>query len=271
MVKDFAIFTPTYERAELLEKIMSTLKQEAKFYGHNVVHIIVDDHSLKDRHIYETLFKKYSCGYYTVMYHRNPNNNGKTKFWKTWNIMFRLARKVEWQYGVALPDDCLPCKNFFNRIRDQFLLERRLDKKEGEVVAMNISVPFLKNWGFARFVDGAFICTKKFFDLLEWSLFEIPNTNGKTAIGSGVGKQMTLRLHKIPKSNISKVNDVSYIKPFNVESVMFPVKDYPNRPKIWGRNNFIDDLEAASDPTVRDNRRWQDSVPPQKGNRSYWW
>jgi len=257
-VYDYCILTPTFNRSELLEAVVAQLQAEAKEKSFRVVHCIVDDGSDQRHHPYASLVKAWAKPGYHFVLERNAKNLGRRQFWKTWNVLLRMIKSEGWKYAIAMPDDHTLCKDFLSRVRAEF--ERLIQKADVQAVAMNILVQSQRNWQRNRFVDGAFICRRMFFDCLKWKVhpveapwFDSPRAQerqckSKNPISSGVGKQMTDRLAVHNRYRIARVRNVSFLTPMRTQSVMFPPAKYPRRPRNWGlsRSNFIDNDDRVS-------------------------
>jgi len=242
---DFCVLIATFNRSKQFKAVVSQIQEAAARRSFAVVYCVVDDGSDQKVHPYASLIKKWQQEGYQVRFDRNCRNFGRVGFWRTWNLLMQTAKKEKWEYAVALPDDHILCDDFLFRVKRAF--ELLWKGKDVTAVAMNILVRSKRNWGRNRFVDGAFICRRVFFDCLKWKLFPIdPVRFGKSGaemcISSGVGRQMTDRLAVNQKYRIARVRDVSFLKPMRVQSVMFPPDKFPQRPENWklGNSNFID-------------------------------
>ena len=256
---DFCILTPTFNRSKELEMIINQLQGEGEKHGFSVLHCIVDDGSDWRFHPYKTMKSRMASPQYHVVCERNFKNFGRGWFWRTWNALMKMAQGREWRYAIAIPDDHVPCLDFLLRTSGHF--ESLFRESDKAAVAMNILVQSKKNWKRNRFVDGAFICKREFFDCLNWKLNPVDaawfDRSGprkvpyaqRTPASSGVGKQMTDRLAVHQKWRIARVRNVSFLLPMEVHSVMFPPDIFPKRPKAWGlgSSNFIDNGDRSKE------------------------
>jgi hypothetical protein len=237
------LLTPTFNRGGLMRSVCDKLNVEANRDDMRVrvVHIILDDGSSKGLSDYAAIDRVYGQknGYarYQVVLIKNTQNNGVRGFWKTKNTLLSYTRSLHYAYAISMPDDCMPCDRFFERVTTHF---KRLRDADERIVAMNIGCTLLRNWGTCRYVDEAYIATRQLFEALNFELEPIGHGNGSKwsdnfRCGSGTGNQMTQRLLKHPKYSIAPCQDISYLNPINTPSVMFKRK---RGEQIWWRNNF---------------------------------
>lgn len=249
---DFCIITPTYNRLNLLFDEVKQIHEEAERMNYQIVHCILDDGSDPQKHPYLDVVPSWRTKNYIPIFKRHDENFGRIRFWKTWQDLIVMAKKQVWRYAIAIPDDVFLCRDFMTRSRDSFILAK--EEEGGIPCVMNLR-PFSLNG--KRWIDGAFICEEEFFGLTEWKLSE-PNSKilredesqkkKEYPRGSGVGYLMTKgSLAKKPGA-IARLKSVSFLKARDVPSVMFPENEYINRPRIWGLQNFIDDME----PSIKD-------------------
>ena len=255
---DFCILTPTFNRADQLAKVIDALQQGAAKRGFSVLHCLVDDGSKGKQGQYRRMMGARTNDSYRFVLEENFKNFGRTGFWKTWNKLMAMAKAHDWENAIAMPDDHMPCEDFLFRVRSHMDALRRT--KDGRAVAMNILVKSRRNWQRNRFVDGAFICKRVFFECLNWKMQQVGATWFDTTDvrnrlrkkanppSSGVGKQMTDRMALHQKWRIARVRDVSFLLQMDTQSVMFPPKAFPERPLLWGigRANFIDNPNRRS-------------------------
>jgi hypothetical protein len=260
---DFIILMPTFNRSSFVEAIVKQLKQEAKECGYTILHCLADDGSDFRFHPYKELAKKWSEPYYRIQHERNFKNFGRKGFWKTWNVLFGMAQKEEWQYAIALPDDCVLCIDFLGRVSAHF--EAIYKNRDGRAVAMNLRVSAKRNWLKNRWVDGAFVARREFFQVLDWKMKPVAGTwfdgtsRNRNPASSGVGKQMSDRMAASQQYRIARVRNVSFIKTTGADSVMFPRDQFPRRKTSWGLHNFIDDADKKdSDLKKKESQK----VPP---------
>lgn len=248
-ISDIVVLTPTYNRLPLLKDVCRHLVMEAGFEKKSVHHIILDDCSDVERHPYAAELSRFRSRYYSYSLLRTEENCGRFDFHKVWNLLMDAARREKWDLAIAIPDDDLLCRSFLRRTVAMFRHEQRIDRA---VCCMNIAAVNLYNWRMDRWIDGAFICDRRFFDALDWDC-SIPSdwfgepgptkeqkAAGLSAYGYCAGWVMSKKLQNSTKAKIAPVRDVSFIKPRRVPSAMFPASAFPKRPILWGRENFID-------------------------------
>lgn len=245
---DFIILTPTYNRSGEFVQVATQLRNETGKLGVTTLHCVLDDGS-ELKHNYKKVVHNLQTRKYRTKYRRHPYNLGRDRFGKTWHNLIEMARYEKWKYCIGIPDDHILCKNFLRKVSIKFEKVKRIDRI---AIAMNILVNSKSNWGMDRFVDGGFICERRFFDCLDWNIATVPrlwlDQKGSRSFktkppSSGVWKQISQRLSRNQNWRIGKVQNVSYLKPMDCPSVMFPKDRYPNRPFKWGLNNFIGDKE----------------------------
>jgi len=235
-VLDYLILTTTFNRGGMLLQIVNALKAEAERKGLNVVHIILNDGSTRFAGEYEIISKSVSPNY-RVDYWKSPQNKGKAGYWETVNHLWKMAKGYKFTWAVMMPDDCLPCKDFLERVTAQIKACQAQSHRKA-VVAMNICPTQLASWGSSRFIDGAFIADRRLFQGLAWALTPI-GFKGREAEfrGSGIGAQMTRRMLKHQAFQVAPCQDIAFLAPFDTPSVMFR-RD--RRRKRWWRRNYID-------------------------------
>ena len=245
---DFVILTPTYNRSTEFKLIAAQLTAELHRINMTALHCILDDGS-ESYHNYKKVAQDLQTKKYRIICKRHARNLGRDNFWRTWDTLIKMARPEKWKYCIAIPDDHILCSKFLKRISSDF---EALKKQDRLAIAMNILVNSKRNWNMNRFIDGAFICDRKLFDCIGWSIapihsswFEqVSSKSFRTCPpSSGVWKQISQRISKNQNWRIGAVKNISYLKPMDCNSAMFPKSKFPNRPKVWGLNNFIDKEE----------------------------
>jgi glycosyltransferase involved in cell wall biosynthesis len=180
--KKIAILVTTCDRPAFLERIIRDLQQEGDVY--DLSFFIVDDGVLR---------------------------NGKKNYWKTTNELWKQARSKEFDYYIQLPDDVelqdqfiSKAINSWNAIEDAkkiclnlFLDGVRLGKTcwtnfWPQVYVFNEKIYLRTQW-----VDMFYICEKKFFEQLSWSIHAVDPRRwiNNPELSSGVGQQISIRLH----------------------------------------------------------------------------
>jgi hypothetical protein len=263
MIQDYVIITPSYKRPEGMARIAAQLSEEAKTRRLKVTNIILDDGS-PERQAYEDIKKSYGRGLYQVRLLRNPVNLGREGFWITWTSLLEALKEYHFKFAIALADDLILCKDFLCRATRNFEFLREQD---GNCVCMNLMSLHPLNWGTARYEDGAFIATRKFFEVLTWKVREIPKdrflgSRTRENRSSGVHHQITRRIAKT-QWRIAASTGVSYcMVDCGADSVMFPKSRFNcrNDDLTWA-NNYIDG-EPDGNGNGRDILRAGDGVQP---------
>ena len=166
---------PTYNRPDML---LDLLKQIAKCpYDYKVK--IYNDHS-------KLSYKKvidYLPDLNEAEYYRTPENHGKQFFWLLNDLMYHDMEKEEFDYCVNLADDLELVEGFFEKavryhelsgadllnilaIESMNRMWRTGDKPRFE----KEGVTFIQ----ANWIDGAFICTRKYFEKLNYACPCVP-------------------------------------------------------------------------------------------------
>lgn len=226
-----------------MRRVCDALAKDARSSLLRVIHVVLDDGSKQGVSDYKALERAYSrvtpSTPYQVVMLRNPQNNGVRGFWRTLNTLFAYAKSTHYQYVISMPDDCMPCDRFFERVTAHF---ERLREEDPRIVAMNIGCCMLRNWGTCRFVDEAYIATRQLFEALNFELESIGKMGSKWTdnfrCGSGTGNQMTQRMLKCKEYRIAPCQDVSYLNPVVVPSVMF---NRGKKERVWWRQNCVGD------------------------------
>jgi hypothetical protein len=124
----------------------------------------------------------------------------------TINQSFKLLKNIESNYFIYLQDDLELCDNFFEKIIDlynnlndenkislEFLTDSRTARPNWSMFNPHL---FDLNYIKTQWVELHFICEKKFFDVLDFTIFPISDERWKVNpnLSSGVGQQMTNRL-----------------------------------------------------------------------------
>lgn len=188
------VLITTYNREQLLANLLSDLEREAR--GLDVRLVIVDDASTP---VYTPRTDL------PAELIRMPSRNGRLNYWKTVNA--GLVRLTSPDYFVMLPDDVRLTKGFFHRaietfvsIRDErkICLSVSLDGRETKPNWTN-SKPVERVFGQVRvwqtqWNDLAFIAPGSFLRIIGRIN---PRPPGYEAASSGVGRDISLRLHRL--------------------------------------------------------------------------
>jgi hypothetical protein len=135
-------------------------------------------------------------------------NMGKQKYYVTLNSTFNYVRKINSKYFIYLPDDVNLVSDFFNKVKNLYELipdqnkiclsiltdDRVKTKVWTNTIAQDFGEYYKTQWN-----DLCFISEKKFFDVLGYTINEIPKTrwDNDPNLSSGVGQQISLRLNKL--------------------------------------------------------------------------
>jgi glycosyltransferase involved in cell wall biosynthesis len=198
MEYDFCIVINTYNRPELLEKLIEDINKNQKNY--NIIIGIFDDCSTVKHTIKQDNVKKF---------YMFPNM-GKKKYYVTFNASFSFVKSINSKYYIYLPDDVRLIDNFFDEVKR--IYESITSTKK---ICLSILTDNRINgchWGynnpkdFGEFLqtqwnDLCFISEKKFFEVLDYKIEEISEKRWmkNSNLSSGVGYQITERLNKIGK------------------------------------------------------------------------
>lgn len=201
------IMITTYKRADLLNALLLSLKQEEQRYSLTV--IVLDDEIL---------------------------GNGKRGYWKSINILWEEAKEIKTDYYIQMPDDIGLTDNFIEKAIHQWnhllhphkiCLNLLLDSHRiGKTVWTNtwpkLHVFEEQRYLRTQWVDMFFICENAFFDSLNWKIGAIPRQRwaSNPNLSSGVGNQISERLHKQQKS-LYQVTE-SLVTHLGEESMMNP-------------------------------------------------
>lgn len=206
---DFVIITPTCNRRELLELEMQQLVPAAEKEGISVRHLIFDDCS--DDLGYASMLAAYKKDFYEIDYFRCPTRHGRKHFCALYTKMLKKVRPLSFAYAIAIADDLIFSSDFFTKTVDHFEGRRR---ENPHVIVMNL----LWNkggmcWGSTRHLDCAFICVRKFFDVIDW---KVPQRRQKDferrRVSTGVGRYMTQTIDSHPLYCSAEDDRVSQLK-----------------------------------------------------------
>lgn len=137
-------------------------------------------------------------------YHRNSENNGKAKFWKTISNLWSMAKLKNYDYYFVIQDDCVIDPKMvekavytWERIEDpkKMCLNLWVSRSRLDKVCWTETKPTYTPYAMkTQWTDmAAFMCTKSFFKFFNW---KIPELTPKTHMSSGVGMYISQSLHK---------------------------------------------------------------------------
>lgn len=194
-IYDFCILITTYNRPEFLKVLLNDINNQKKDY--KVLVAVFNDGSTAD----------YDLSGYDVKKIDIYPNMGKKKYFNVINKTFEFVKSVKSEYFIYLPDDVRLVNNFFNETKKVY---ESIDSRKK--ICLNILTDdrvLRSNWGYPKGVDLGeiyqtqwndlcFICEKKFFEVLDYKIYDIPLSrwDKNPNLSSGVGHQITDRLNK---------------------------------------------------------------------------
>lgn len=195
---DFCVIINSYNRPEMLTKLVNDINKNQK--GYKIIIGIFDDCSTDKIKFNQPNIKQFGMF----------PNMGKRKYYITYNATFSFVKSVNSKYYIYLPDDISLVENFFDeskRIYESITSTKKICLSILTDERVNRS-----NWGyrnpkdFGEFLqtqwnDLCFICEKKFFETLGYKINVIDENRWikNPNISSGVGHQITQRLNTAGK------------------------------------------------------------------------
>jgi glycosyltransferase involved in cell wall biosynthesis len=199
MEYDFCVLITTYNRPEMLYKLLDDIGNNKKDY--KVLVAVFDDGSTEKLNLTGRDVKK--IGMYP--------NMGKKKYYVTYNATFSFVRTVNSKYFIYLPDDISLENDFFDECKR--LYESITSENKICLSILTDSRVNRSHWGYSdpkdlgeilqtQWNDLCFICEKNFFELLNYRVNPISPKRwvNNPHISSGVGHQITQRLNNSGKS-----------------------------------------------------------------------
>lgn len=233
---DYLLLIPTFNRGDLLIQALRKMEAELLKTDSSCKAIIWNDGSHRTLDEYSKIDTQFKEKRFQVLQRRYRINRGRRGFWKTLSELMALAKAEKFRWAIMMPDDVLPCHNFFERVTKRFL-ELQAEDHIKRVVAMNLICTLLRNWGRGRFVDNVFIAERAFFEAIGWVLKPATGRwRDNPRMGSGTGNQMTQILANHRQYRIAPNQDCSWFRPLEVPSVMF---QHDSRPLVWWRDNYV--------------------------------
>lgn len=237
------VFLPTYERRCLFDELITQLEESALECNVKVKLFILDDKSSVTTFNYKQKVMKATRGFKSWALEQNLENNGGVGLWKNLNKFMKFAKRQTWDFSIVLADDLFLCERFFDRVIRQFRWHKAQNRR---VEAVNILSTFPVQWKFACYIDGAYICTRRFFEVLRWTCK--PSKPDKVAEDGTLLKvpraycQITNRIMHDSPIRIAPVCGVSFVALKQTESVLHPSEKYPKLRfnRTWVDTNFID-------------------------------
>lgn len=194
------IFITTYNRPKMLLDLLKDIKkQQGKYDLHVYVH---DDCSPAN---YQPVRLYLSRNFERARYISNLRNRGKAGFWETINEAYQYIKTQTWDFVIELPDDIRLTDNFFDESIRLF--------SQGSAPCMNLLTEYsrqlIKMWtdieprslnnevNITGWVDMCFIADRVFFEVLDYSINEVPKSwAANPTKSSGVGMQISQRIVK---------------------------------------------------------------------------
>jgi glycosyltransferase involved in cell wall biosynthesis len=196
---DFCILITTYDRGNMLYDLINQIEKQKN--NSKILIVIFDDGSPQN----------YQFDNQNIKYVKFFPNQGKKKYWKIVNVMFNYVRHINANYFIQLPDDIQLVDNFFGVVVNEY--EKIQDPSKICLNILSDSRIFRHNWtNFnpidmgdhvkTQWNDMCYISTKEFFKDLNYGIDEVPMSrwNNNPNLSSGVGQQISLKLHKNKKS-----------------------------------------------------------------------
>ena len=149
-----------------------------------------------------------SCTSIKIIYTEIEESHTKFLYWKLVTRNFESVRHYDSDYYIMLPDDAILTNNFLDEAVSKYELINDVN-----LICLNTFTDTIrygnKSWGAVNhtpvkvgdvwntgWVDMEFICTKRFFEALDYTIDPIPLSRWKvdSKLGSGVGLQISQRL-----------------------------------------------------------------------------
>jgi len=194
----------TYDRPDALARLLDDIEREGSDVDLDVR--VYDDGS---PHGYDAIERRLRARGWT--YVRAGRRHGKEDWWTWWNTILADLRSTDASTFVVLQDDLRLCEGFFARSLDLWSGIR--DARKGSLfLHLDETGATMRRarWTTARahrvgavvncgWVDcTAFLCERTTLDALRWRLEPISprRWQGNRLLGSGVGAQLSVRLHR---------------------------------------------------------------------------
>jgi hypothetical protein len=185
MKLDFLFLIPSYNRYDLLLKVIDRIEKQCNHLKYKIV--VVDDCSNDNR--YDNLRNIND----NIIYHKNPVNNGRDKFYLTVSKLFNISKSNEAKQYVFLADDTLPSINFIKHTYSYIDIGAKIIN-----TSINKAEQYT-NWTLKNWVDGCFVITHDIFHKINYDFndSEIRKKFKKTTYGSGVYEAFSFRINKL--------------------------------------------------------------------------
>lgn len=224
---DFCVIITSYNREE---KLKSLLNQISEYKNFRIFVSVFDDSSFPANDISE--FNVFKVTY--------VKNNGKKKFWKIISDTYKLCKNINSKYYIYLQDDVVLKENFFQeavrlyeKIEDPKKISLNtliLENQRGKPKWTNFDPEEYDEYYKTQWTELFFICERKFFEVLNFSVNSIPSErwDSDPNLSSGVGDQISTRLYKMGWNQYQVKN--SLVTHGDHESTMF--RDLRSREKL---------------------------------------
>jgi glycosyltransferase involved in cell wall biosynthesis len=220
------VMIPTYERPLMLRAVLAALGREP----HDLHIIVVDDAS--SRATRTSVREWLEFARLPVVYKSMPGHCGRERFYEVINQLWSYAQRVPADYYVMLQDDITlepdmlsQAISVWESIDDptKICLNLMLDKVREDQICWTGCLPERgAHYSRTQWVDGFYLAEKRFFNALSWRLDSVHPWRWRdvTLQSSGVGQQMSLRLHqagysmyRVPKTLVHHGNHPSLMHP----------------------------------------------------------
>ncbi len=185
MITRIAMITTTYERSQYMHDLVKdcrkNLKDRLEYY---VKHFIINDASKRG---YTWLDKVPEQINYEIEYKCNKKRNGRSRYWKTYNNIFREVKKEWFDYVIFIADDFNLCDDFFHKI---MTIYNRAP--EGALLRFFLDWRLMDNCNGlpVQKVDGVLIMPFEYMRSIDFEVEQVTDTTGS----SGVWRQLSKRL-----------------------------------------------------------------------------
>jgi glycosyltransferase involved in cell wall biosynthesis len=196
---DFCFLITTYNRGNMLYDLINQI--ESQIENQKVLIVVFDDGSIQN----------YNFNNPQIKYIKFFPNQGKKKYWRIINTIFKYVQNINSKYFIQIPDDILLIDNFLNIATDFY--EKISDPNKICLSILTDGRVYKHNWTSFNSIDMGnyiktqwndlcYISTKEFFKQMDFKIDEIPMSRWKQNpnLSSGVGQQISLKLHNKNKS-----------------------------------------------------------------------
>ncbi len=234
MVKDIVIMITSYNRYDLLTRLLTQFNNQTSKYNYHI--LIGNDGSTDDRYTnIEEHFKNV-----TVL--TKSINEGKDGYYKLINILWDRVKTINTKLYLQMDDDFILCEKFLDKLLDYYYIENKKNNKTLAVCphlyAFNniIDEKALSVFKDKKKLDGICLFDKKILEVLR---YKIPPPNKKLGVGASVGfwQHITTALIKL-NSNVIRPNYSMVYHDDNLDSKMHG--EYRTKKRIV-TYNFIKD------------------------------